>query len=113
MNNKKDISIDQRLEELFPQYKSRNNNENWENLKINLSLGSGVEGKIVFITEFGAFININNNFPALMLLTKTRIDFKQSSIGQKISGRVYVFDDSTKQIGITQLNRESWMKGNW
>jgi len=115
------MSVNQQLAAQFPGYDSPEKDADWRNLKQRLSVGSFVKGRVVHREPFGVFLDLGVGFPALILVVRlmhadtmpyTRMDM-YPVLGAEVGGRVYVFNDAARQIGVTQQPRESWMEGDW
>lgn len=115
-------SVNYRLEQSFPGYKSIESTEAWNKLKEKYPLGTAIRGTVVLQEDFGIFIDIGEGFPCLILLTKLwdshfnrHINGKDDfpPIGKNVIGVIYVYGDEQRQIGVTQLEKEEWMGGDW
>lgn len=107
------MDIPKLIEERFPGFQSKELEAEWRELQSRLSLGKCVEGTVALSFPFGFILDIGERFPALMLITKMDNNTKNISIGDVVAGNIYVFDEAKKEIAITQLGYEEWMKGSW
>jgi ribosomal protein S1 len=102
------------LDRLFPGHRSPERAGAWEAAKARLQLGATVRGVVVARYPFGVFVDIDTGFPALILVVKLKdadqhpyTDIEQyPAVGSVAEGRIYVFGDVLRQIGLTQLERE-------
>jgi hypothetical protein len=108
------MSVQDDLERLFPGHRSRAFQEEWEDAKHRFPLGSLVRGNVVAQYPFGVFINFGIGFPALILVVRLKDADRRPyrdiehypAIGSQAEGRIYVWADEMRQIGITQLAGE-------
>jgi ribosomal protein S1 len=107
------MDIGTQIEGAFPNYRDASKIQEWESALSEFALGSLVSGLIVLKLRSGYVIDIGLPFPALMLIGNFKPENSNLSIGSKISGNIYVFDEFKNQIGITQTGRQEWMKGTW
>ena len=107
------MNVLEEIEKRFPDFRSSNIDQEWNRLVESKSLGDFLTGKIVFHLPFGYLINIGERFPAIMLVTKIKSECNNLSIGDMISGNIYLFDSKLKEIALTQLGYEEWMEGQW
>lgn len=115
------MTVDEQLAIHFPQHQSSEMAADWDAVKQQLQIGAVVAGRVVQSEQFGVFFDIGVGFPALIIVVRftnadtvpyTSMDM-YPALHADVGGRIYVFDDNTRQIGVTQQSREPWMKGNW
>ena len=111
------MSVSDDLDVLFPGHGSPNNSPAWDAVKNSHALGEVVRGVVKLRYPFGVFIDISVGFPALLLVVRfrnaderpyTNID-DYPIIGTEIEARICVWDGSSRQIGLSQLERESML----
>jgi len=78
----------------------------WEEIKKKYPVGTLVEGKVVKLTDFGAFINLESNVDGLVPLSEispNRIDNPASvlSVGEEVSALVTKLDGKRKKISLS------------
>jgi ribosomal protein S1 len=108
------VNVQNVLDRLFTGYRSPERAAAWQVAKSRLAPGSKVEGIVVAQFHFGVFVDINADFPALILVTRLRDTGRQPytsmerypAIGSAVKARVCVWVCSHRQIGLTQLERE-------
>lgn len=113
------VNVREALDQLFPGYLSPARATEWEPAKARFPLGSKAQGKVVAQFPFGVAVDIDAGFPALILVTGLRhADQRRYTsggsvlpIGSTVEGRVYVWVDPQRQIGLTQLEKESMPGG--
>ncbi len=111
------MSVDERLGGYFGDYRSPDLADRWETTMQQLVLGSTVSGIVVSQEQFGVFLDIGVAFPALILVPKLKDADKirytsvetYPAVGTRVQGRIYVFVDDMRQIGITQLAKEEML----
>ena len=102
------MTVDETLENLFPNYCSKSKDMEWKQLKTESPIGTEVEAKVVSKQPFGVFLKGKSSFPILMLPTKTKLDLSKLELNEKIKGKVYVYNEEARQLAITQLGSEEW-----
>jgi len=78
----------------------------WFEIKKKYAVGTLVEGKVVNLTDFGAFINLEDNIDGLVPLSEIshkRIDNPESvlSVGEEVSTLVIKLDNRRKKISLS------------
>jgi len=78
----------------------------WLEIKNKYSVGTLVEGKVVNLTDFGAFVNLEENIDGLVPLSEIshkKIDNPESvlSVGEEVSALVIKLDSRRKKISLS------------
>ncbi len=108
------MDVGDELRACFGDYESEEKSQAWLDTKSSLQVGSLVSGKVVARRQFGVFVDIGLDFPALILVVKLRNADKTPytsmemypAIGDTVEARVYAFADHNRQIGLSQLDDE-------
>lgn len=83
----------------------------WDEIRKKFKVGSIIEGKVVNITDFGAFVNLADNIDGLVPLSEIsnrRIENAESvlSVGDKVQTVVTRIDDRRKKISLSMRRAE-------
>ena len=86
--------------------KKRLSPDPWLEIKKKYTVGTLVEGKVVNLTDFGAFINLEDNIDGLVPLSEIshkKIDNPESvlSVGEEVSTLVIKLDNQRKKISLS------------
>lgn len=78
----------------------------WLEIKKKYTVGTLVEGKVVNLTDFGAFVNLEDNIDGLVPLSEIshkKIDKPESvlSVGEEVSTLVIKLDSRRKKISLS------------
>ena len=78
----------------------------WLDIKRKYAVGTLVEGKVVNLTDFGAFVNLEENIDGLVPLTEishNKIDNPKSvlSVGEEVTALVIKLDSQRKKISLS------------
>ena len=105
-------SVVAQLDELFPDHRAEILSSKWARVKEHIPIGKRVNGKVVLIVPFGAFLDIDVGFPALLqrpymsaALAAPGDHLPELRTGQVISAEIHVHMDEFRQIGLVQEKR--------
>ena len=94
----------------FPSFRSASRSAEWESLKHQLTVGQSVTGTVVAKSPFGAWIDINVGFPALLEilvmegLTPERYRADDwCPLGSQVTAFIAEFRDGFRQIRLWQV----------
>lgn len=78
----------------------------WKDAAEKYSIGSVVEGKVARMTDFGAFVELEEGIDALLHVSQISIDHVEKpsdalEIGQEITAKIVDFNNETKKISLS------------
>jgi small subunit ribosomal protein S1 len=88
----------------------------WENIEEKYPLGAVIEGKVVSITDYGAFIELETGIEGLIHISEmswsqhVKHPSQLLNVGQKIKAKVLSIESESKKIslGLKQLEPDPW-----
>jgi small subunit ribosomal protein S1 len=89
----------------------------WENIELKYPVGTKVQGKVVSLTDYGAFVEIEKGIEGLMHISEmswtqhVKHPSQMVSMGQIINAVILSLDKAGKKIslGMKQLEPDPWM----
>ena len=90
----------------------------WKKIDARLPVGSVVEGEVMRVTDFGAFVELETGIEGLVHiseLSEERVEKPEDvvKVGDKIKTRVMSIDKSEKKISLSKKNAESGDLGSY
>ncbi|MDY0092209.1 MAG: 30S ribosomal protein S1 [Candidatus Vecturithrix sp.] len=78
----------------------------WEGIANSISVGDNVTGKVVRLTDFGAFIELENGIEGLLHVSEISHQHVKKpedvlSVGQEITAKVIKLDEENRRIGLS------------
>lgn len=101
----------------FPDWKTDHELRRWPDVKHRLQVGQHVSGNVIAHAPFGIWLDIQESWPALMLIHNLRIahespigieDFPR--LGSVVHGRINALGDRG-ELGLTQLDPDDTVEG--
>jgi small subunit ribosomal protein S1 len=110
------LSIDVEHERLSLGVKQLHPNP-WEGIANTITVGDNVTGKVVRLTDFGAFIELNNGIEGLLHVSEiSRQHVKKPedvlSLGDEITAKVIKLDEENRRIGLSIKAYEQEISGD-
>jgi small subunit ribosomal protein S1 len=89
----------------------------WEGIANTITVGDIVQGKVVRLTDFGAFIELNSGIEGLLHVSEiSRQHVKKPedvlSLGQEITAKVIKLDEDNRRIGLSIKAYEKELSGD-
>lgn len=97
------------LKNIFGDTRAPSHDAEWRKLCHDLAEGTLVKGVIVLAYPFGVFVDIGSGFAALLEVIRMRQD-QERSVGSEVSARVVAHNDHSRQIGLSQLDPDPFLK---
>jgi small subunit ribosomal protein S1 len=90
----------------------------WKKIEERLPVGSVVEGEIMRVTDFGAFVELETGIEGLIHiseLSEERVEKPEDvvKVGEKVKARVMSIDKSEKKIALSKKNAENADLGSY
>ncbi len=88
----------------------------WEGIGASIAVGNNVTGKIVRLTDFGAFVELSNGVEGLLHVSEISHQHVKKpedvlTVGQEITAKVIKLDEENRRIGLSIKAYEEEVRG--